>query len=184
MAQLGTYRIGGVLVGYYLVCLRKAWLMTRGIRMEQESVDVALGRLLDQNSYKRRSSKGIIVEVEAPDGTKLVGKIDGANLRYGILHEVKKGRSCEEAHFLQLRFYLWLLSLAGVTRKDGSQFTGQLDYPLLRRTERVTLADGDKRQLQRIVRSIEELRNQSSPPPRHPKRSFCRKCAYEELCYG
>lgn len=46
--------IGGMLVGYYLICPRKAWLSMRGLWMEQESDDVALGRLLDATSYDRR----------------------------------------------------------------------------------------------------------------------------------
>jgi CRISPR-associated exonuclease Cas4 len=103
-------RIGGMLVGYYVLCPRKAWLSLRGIWMEQESDTVALGRLLDEHSYDR-AEKHLTIEAETPDSTnesaiRLVGKIDRANLRNGILHETKKGRSCEEAHHWQLRFYI------------------------------------------------------------------------------
>ena len=90
--------------------------------MEQESDTVALGRLLDESSYSR-NDKQIHIEAEAPDGTHLVGKIDRANLKQGVLHETKKGRSCEEAHKWQVRFYLWLLFRNGVVRADGQPFT-------------------------------------------------------------
>ena len=172
-----------MLVGYYLVCPRKAWLSLRGIWMEKESDAVALGRLLDQHSYDR-SEKHLTIDAEAPDGTALVGKIDRANLRNGVLHETKKGRSCEEAHVWQVRFYLWLLLRNGVTRPDGSPFRGQLDYPLLRRTETVLLEPDQCTYLETTVAAVRELASQETPPTRLTKRSFCAKCAFDELCYG
>ena len=186
-------RVGGMLVGYYLLCPRKAWLSMRGIWMEQESDTVALGRLLDEGSYQR-SDKHLTIEAEAPDGTngrnaapppiRLVGKIDRTNLREGVLHETKKSRSCEDAHLWQVRFYLWLLYRNGVARADGSPFRGQLDYPLLRRTESVSLDPEHETELAVTVKAIHELAGQETPPARLTKRSFCAKCAYEELCYG
>ena len=176
-------RIGGMLVGYYQICPRKAWLSLRGIWMEQESETVALGRLLDQTSYVR-SEKHLTIEAEAPDGTAVIGKIDRANLRHGILHETKKGRSCEEAHLWQIRFYLWLLKLNGVGGEGATPFRGQLDYPLLRRTETVTLEPEHETALAAMVVAVRELASQEIPPARLAKRSFCAKCSYEELCYG
>ncbi|AUD06731.1 CRISPR-associated protein Cas4 [Spirosoma pollinicola] len=176
-------RIGGMLVGYYRLCPRKAWLSMRGIWMEQESDTVALGRLLDEYSYDR-SDKHIEINAEAPDGTPLVGKIDRATLKNGVLHETKKSRSCEDAHLWQVRFYLWLLTRNGVTRSDGSPFRGQLDYPLLRRTEWVTLEPEHIDELVATVSAIRELATQDVPPTRLLKRTFCTKCAFDELCYG
>ncbi len=176
-------RIGGMLVGYYRLCPRKAWLSMRGIWMEQESDTVALGRLLDEHSYDR-ADKHIEINAEAPDGTPLVGKIDRANLKNGVLHETKRSRSCEDAHRWQVRFYLWLLTRNGVIRADGSPFRGQLDYPLLRRTEHVTLEPEHTGELIATVAAIRELATQADPPPRLSKRTFCSKCAFDELCYG
>ncbi len=176
-------RIGGMLVGYHAVCPRKAWYSMRGLWMEQESEAVALGRLLDRTSYRRRKRPALIT-AETPDGTPLVAKIDGADLRAGVLHETKKGRSCEEAHRLQLRFYLWVLKLGGVTRADGTPLAGQLDYPALRRSEPVTLAPEHEAALAEAVSALARLAQPSAPPERHPRRSFCRRCAFEDLCYG
>lgn len=188
MTSPTNLRIGGMLVGYYRLCPRKAWLSMRGIWMEQESDTVALGRLLDQSSYDR-ADKHLTIDAEVPAQTndtaiQLIGKIDRASLRNGVLHETKKSRSCEEAHLWQVRFYLWLLTLNGVTRADGSRFSGQLDYPLLRRTETVRLEDEHIAELQNTATAIRELAGQDTPPARLAKRSFCAKCAYEELCYG
>ncbi len=176
-------RVGGMVLGYYLICPRKAWLSLRGLWMEGESDTVAQGRLLDEHTYGR-SDKHIALEAEAPCGTRLAGKIDWANLKEGVLHETKKGRSCEEAHRWQLRFYLWLLQLNGVTRPDGRPFSGQINYPALRKTETVTLTEDDSRQLTSWVQEIGQLAYRFTPPERIGKRSFCRKCAFEELCYG
>ena len=175
--------ITGTLLNYYLICPRKLWLHSHDIRMEQESETVALGRLLDESSYQR-SNKHLTLEAVSPEGVALVGKIDRANLREGVLHETKKGRACEEAHQWQLRFYLWLLKLNGVTRADGQAFTGQLDYPALRRTEPVFLKETHERYLAEVVLQLQHIMHQSVPPPRLSRRSFCRKCAFEELCYG
>lgn len=178
-----TVRVGGMLVGYYVLCPRKAWLSMRGLWMEQESDAVAIGRLIDQTSYGRKK-KHLDLEAEAPDGTHLVGRLDWADLREGTLHETKKSRAVEEAHRWQVRFYLWLLKRCGVTRADGTPFAGCLNYPRLRRTEPVELLPEHEARLAEIVSQIRELAGQPKPPARIDKRAFCRKCAFEELCYS
>ena len=178
-----TFRVGGMLVGYYLLCPRKAWLSMRGLWMEQESTTVALGRQIGASSYQRQT-KEILLTAEAPDGTPLVGKIDWADLDGGVLHETKKSRSAEDAHRWQLRFYLWLLRLNGVTRTGGRPFEGELNYPRTRRTERVELDRDHEARLAEIVAALRDLSEQDHPPPRLDTRSFCRQCAFEELCYG
>lgn len=182
-SEQSTLRIGGMLVGYYLICPRKAWLSMRGLWMEQESQAVALGRLVGASSYTRRN-KELMLTAEAPDGTPLVGKVDWAQLDAGVLHETKKGRSCEDAHRWQLRFYLWLLSLNGVTGLGGEPMRGEINYPRLRRTEPVHLRPKHKERLADIVRALRTLARQPDPPPRIDRRAFCRRCAFEELCYG
>ena len=178
-----SVRVGGMLVGYHAVCPRKAWYSMRGLWMEHESDDVRLGRLLDETAYARRT-RPALVTAGAPDGTPLVAKLDGVDLRAGVLHETKKGRAEDHAHRLQLRFYLWVLKLAGVARADGTPLTGRLDYPALRRTEPVELGPEHEAQLTETVAAVAALARRPSPPPRHPRRTFCRRCAFEPLCYG
>lgn len=180
---MSEVRIGGMLVGYYAICPRKAWLSMRGLWMEQESEAVAIGRLVGQTSYQRER-KEVDLAAVAPDGTGLVARIDWADLREGVLHETKKSRAVEDAHRWQLKFYLWLLKLSGVTCEDGRPYSGVLDYPALKRTERVELTTEDERWLTDVVVALRRLASQLKPPPRITKRAFCRKCAFEELCYG
>lgn len=173
-----------MLVGYARVCRRKAWLAVRGLAMEDESDAVRHGRLIDRTAYPRRRAKGVMVTAAAPDGTPLVAKLDGADLRGGVLHEVKRGRSCEDAHVWQVRFYLWVLGLRGVTGPGGRPLRGRIDYPALRRTEPVELRDEDAAELAAVVADVAALARAESPPARHPRRTFCRRCAYEALCHG
>lgn len=178
-----TIRIGGMLIGYYVICKRKAWLSMRGLWMEQESDTVAIGRLIDRTSYDRKK-KDVMIESNAPDGTSLVAKIDWTELREGVLHETKKSRAVEDAHRWQVRFYLWLLKLSGVTRSDGRPFQGVINYPRLKRVETVDLREEDERVLSDMVTELGALSRQKRPPARIEHRRFCRKCAFEELCYG
>jgi CRISPR-associated exonuclease Cas4 len=61
---------------------------------------------------------------------------------------------------------------------------GEINYPRLRRTEPVHLRPKHKKRLADIVRSLRALSRQPAPPPRIDRRAFCRRCAFEELCYG
>lgn len=172
-----------MLVGYVVRCPRQAWLSLHHLWMEQESDTVALGRQLGATAYPREK-KELDLEVEGPGGVSLVGRIDHANLQGGVLHEVKKSPSAHEAHVWQLRFYLWLLRLAGVVRPDGSAFTGRLDYPALRKTQDVTLSEDDILHLTALVERLVELADAPHPPPRLAERNICFGCSFEELCYG
>jgi len=172
-----------MLIGYYVLCPRKAWLSMHGLWMEQESEAVALGRLLGDTSYARRTKERMLTAT-APCGTPLVGKIDGAKLSAGVLCETKRSPKAEEAHRWQLRFYLWLLALDGVTGPGGAAFTGRLEYPRQRQTEDVVLTPAHKTRLAEMVDALTALARHPAPPPRKDTRSLCRKCAYEDLCYA
>lgn len=175
--------ITATLLAYHLICPRKAWLHHHGIRLEHESEAVQLGKLLDSQSY-RRKPKGLTLQAELPSGIRLSGKLDWVNLRDGVLHEVKKGRACEDAHRWQVRFYLWLLRLCEVQAPSGQDWEGQLNYPQLRQTEAVELLPEHEAQLGQEVAALSQTLAQEEPPEGITRRSFCRKCAFEEWCYG
>ncbi len=175
--------ITGTLVNYFVLCRGKAWLAVHGLWMEQESEAVALGRLLDETTYAEELQH-VNVEADGPEGLRLAGRIDWAELRDGVLHETKRSPSGIEAHRWQLRFYLWLLQKWGVVRPDGQPFEGQLNFPRQRRTEIVTLTPDDEAQLRVLVQELHQTAAHPTPPPRLENRRFCKKCAYEELCFG
>ena len=59
---------------------------------------------------------------------------------------------------------------------------GILDYPLLKQTVEVNLADSDRENLENIIIGIKEILGKESPPILE-KKSICKKCAYFDLCF-
>jgi CRISPR-associated exonuclease Cas4 len=160
--------ITGTEINYYFVCHRKLWLFSRNLQMEQESEDVRIGRLVHDHSYTREPRKEIQFE-----GIKL----DFVDLRDGVIHEVKKSKSIEPAHRWQLLYYLYVL------KKTGAEgLKGEIDYPLLKRREDVSLTDESEKELLTIIDNVEEIKNRPSAPDRIRK-SFCKTCSYFELCW-
>lgn len=164
----------GTQVNYYVVCHRKLWLFTRKIELERENENVQIGKLLDEESYKREQKaialdERIVIDwVESkvlPDGTLL-------------LHEVKKARSVQEAHRLQMLYYLYYLKHKGV------QARGQIDYPLLKKSEAIELTPSAETELRRALKEIQTIIESDQVPPRLTKKRFCEQCAYFELCWS
>ena len=80
-------QITGTMVYYYDVCERKLWYFYHEIQMEWQNEDVAFGKLLDENSYKRDEKHINIDNVINIDFIKAKD----------ILHEVKKSNKIEKA---------------------------------------------------------------------------------------
>jgi CRISPR-associated exonuclease Cas4 len=59
-----------------------------------------------------------------------------------------------------------------------------LSIPVLKRTEAVELTPADEQRLAEMVAHLRRLAAAPTPLPRITRRGFCRKCAFEELCYG
>jgi len=169
--MITTVRITASHIIYLLVCHRKLWLFANGVEMEHFSESVLEGRLVHETTYPRRPSQ--YVEI-ALDGIK----IDFYDTHSRTVHETKKGRSIEEAHIAQVKYYLYKLHHHGVPDAQGI-----IEYPDLRKTEAVpslTAADlitieGWEAEVQRIVAQAD------CPPIVH--KPYCRACAYFDLCY-
>ena len=168
--------ITGTQVNYYIVCHRKLWLFSHGLEMERESENVQLGKLLDESSYNREQKSISIDGRIVLDWAELERDADGTTL----VHEVKKSNKVEAAHRLQMLYYLSVLREKGVTAR------GQLDYPLLKKTERIELDAHAEAELQSALQALEQIVAAPQVPPRLPpnKKAFCAKCAYFELCWS
>lgn len=159
--------ITGMQVYYYFVCQKKLWYFSHEISMESNSESVALGKILDETSYKNKN-KHILI-----DDTVNIDFLSEHN----ILHEVKKSRKIEEAGVWQLKYYLYYLKNKGV---DGLK--GKIDYPLLKQSLTVELSDGDINTLKSVTEDIVKI--VSLPvPPCTDKKKFCKSCAYYDLCF-
>lgn len=159
-------RITGVMIYYYFVCKRKLWYFSHDINMEEENENVQLGKLLDEQAYKKMN-KHINI-----DNTINIDFIQNKK----EIHEVKKSRSIEEASIWQVKYYLYYLDRRGV--KD---LKATIDYPLLKQKVVVDLTDEDKNKLETIITEIKECISMDLPPNITNKK-ICKKCAYYELC--
>jgi CRISPR-associated exonuclease Cas4 len=135
--------------------------------MEQESELVELGKFLHETSYQREKKEIMI------DNTITIDFTDNDK----IIHEVKKSNKIEKAHIWQLKYYLYYLKQKGVP-----DVIGELNYPKLKKIEKVSLTNNDEKELKKIFVGINEIISQEVPPPAINK-SFCKKCAYYEFCY-
>ena len=173
---IDTSRITGTQINYYVVCHRKLWLFSRGVEMERENEAVQIGKMLDASTYGREE-KAISIDARIVlDWAELERDDDGTTL----VHEVKKGRSVEAAHRLQMLLYLSIL------RDKGVPARGQIDYPLLKRNDKIELTPEAQSELQVALEGTARIIEAEEVPPRLPesKKPFCAKCAYFELCWS
>lgn len=159
-------RVTGVMIYYYFVCKRKLWYFTNEINMEAEDENVMLGKLLDENSYKR-DDKHINIDT--------VINIDFIK-EHRELHEVKKSKAVEEAGIWQVKYYLYYLKQRGV---DGLK--ARIDYPLIKKNLVVELSKEDEEKLEVVITEIIKQKKKICPPE-FEKMKICNKCAYHDLC--
>jgi CRISPR-associated exonuclease Cas4 len=160
----------GTQVNYYVVCKTKLWLFSHFVTMEQSSDLVSYGKFVHETSYGTRKKELVVDDRIAID---FIQKGDTL-----VLHEVKKGKRLEKAHRYQLLYYLFYLH----ELKGLEQVEGELDYPVLRKKERVELTDKHKEEIRAILAGIEEV-VALPEPPRPVYLRICRKCAYFEFCW-
>ncbi len=163
-------QITGTHFNYYLICHRKLWLFANGIHMEQTSETVQEGKLIHQSAYADRASRYKEIELEGI-------KIDYFDPKNSTVHEIKRGKSVEQAHVWQLKYYLYKLL------KSGIEASGVLEYPKLRKTDQVFLKDEDKDKIAKMEQDISNILEQKETPPRLKNPSFCKKCAYYDFCW-
>lgn len=164
----------GTQVKYYSFCKRRLWLFTRGLEMERENEDVQVGTLLGEQTYKREQKEIAIDDRIVIDWAEHKVEEDGSI----TLHEVKKSRAFDSAHRLQVLYYIYYLRFKGVTAR------GVIDYPLLKKTERVELTPESEAELMQALEGIAQVVAASEAPPRLDNQKLCEKCAYYELCWS
>ncbi|MEJ5338848.1 MAG: CRISPR-associated protein Cas4 [Aquificaceae bacterium] len=168
--DLRELRYRGTQVAYSVVCERKLWLFSRGVSFEHLSEWVQLGRLLDERSFRREREEDFYDEPV---------RVDFIRSRRGlVVHEVKHSRAIETAHELQVKYYIYYL------RKKGLEVShGVIHYPRARQIREVYLTQEDEGLIEDALLHMGEVLSLSLPPPVIDK-PYCKKCAYEEFCYG
>ena len=128
-----------------------------------------MGKLIHETSYEREKKE---IEMDSI-------KIDFFNLKDGVLHEVKKSDSFEEAHRWQTLYYMYQLKKRGVVCTKG-----EIDYPKQKKCVDVYLTPDLEVELDKIVGEITEIVYCKCPPKINVKFSLCKSCSYFELCYS
>ena len=162
-------RIGGTLVWYWHICKRQVWLMSHGIEPNPQDEYLALGRLIDQNSYSRERHQLTFGD----------DKFDfmQSNDEGVVICEVKKSSRAEASARMQLAHYLYDL------HKEGIEARGLLMFPTERKRVEVELTDELKAELDSIYAGIHALTERATPP-RAEMGKYCGKCAYADYCWS
>lgn len=162
--------VTGTHFNYYQLCHRKLWLFSNGINMEQESDLVYEGKLVHENCYPQRNSRYEEVEI---DGIK----VDYYDAKNKVIHEIKKSNKADKAHEWQLKYYMYVFEQYGIVGVSGV-----LEYPLLRKTQKVLLSDVDREEIQEKTKDISNIISRETCPPR-VKKGICKNCSYFDFCY-
>lgn len=163
-------RVTGTHFNYFMICHRKLWLFANGLQMEHVSDLVAMGKLIHETSYPGRSSRFEEVEIGGI-------KIDFYDAKNKIIHEIKKSDKIEQAHEMQLKYYIWVLEQQGI-----EDVSGVLEYPRLHKTEKVYLSDIDRGEIPEMVSNIESIIMDDECPGK-VKMGICRNCSYYDFCW-
>lgn len=159
----------GTQINYFIVCPTKLWYFSRGISMEQTSDLVAIGKFIHENTYKKNKKEVLIDSKIGIDFIKKGGEI--------VLHEVKKSKKLERAHYFQLLYYIYYLKRI----KGIENVSGEIDYPEQRETKRVELTEDAEKELLAIMQNTTRVIALDNPPSPE-KKTYCRKCSYFEFC--
>lgn len=153
----------GTQVSYLIVCPVKLWLFSHFIRMEHNSENVKLGKILHEESFKREKEAQIDNRI-AIDFVRKKGRIE--------IHEVKKSAALEKAHYWQLMYYLYYLkNLKGIDNAVGF-----IDYPKQKKRVEVALSQEAEKELEAMLGKIHEIIGMPHPPEKK-KLKYCKKCS-------
>lgn len=162
-------RINGSIVQAYVICKRQAWLMSRQVSGNQYNEFMAIGKLLDEESYKRDKK-------EIRFGSNKIDIIRGEDQHLTII-ETKKSSKGIKAAIMQLLFYLQSIS------KKGYKVKGVLKFPKERKNLDIPFDKKSKRKINKLIGDIRDTLKLDTPPL--PIRiSSCKKCSYNEFCWS
>lgn len=164
-------KINGTYFNYYQVCKRKLWLFANGVNFEHTSDLVFEGKLIHEDSYPQRAVRYEEIEF---DGIK----VDFYDVKNKVIHEIKKSNKVEIAHEWQLKYYIYVFEKNGI-----KGVTGILEYPILRRTQKVLLSELDRSEIENMKAEIARIISDDKCPPLR-KKVICRNCSYYEFCYS
>jgi CRISPR-associated exonuclease Cas4 len=145
------------------------WYLAHSIYADSSNDYLALGRLIDQNTFMREKH-----QIAFGDNKfDFMQDKDGAL----VVSEVKKSSRAERSAILQLAHYLYAL------RKEGIEAKGVLHFPTEKKRVDVVLTDDLISELESIYSAIVTMTSKEAPPLAVSSK-YCSKCAYAEYCWS
>lgn len=143
--------------------------MAHEITPDQDNPFLELGRIIEENFYKRAEKfynfEGMKID--------LIKKFDG----YLLIGEIKKSSRYEKSIIFQLAFYLKKLKELGIEAK------GEVLIPKERKVIKVELNYELEKEIDEAIEKIKEIIF-SDKPPQLQKNRFCKNCAFREFCWS
>lgn len=171
--------INATLINLYNVCKRECWLHANGINMEHTSDLVTDGNIIQETSYAQRAMKSKEVMLTSVfNKINIAGKVDYYDAKDKIIHETKRGNKVENAHQMQVKFYIWLFELNNVF-----DVMGIIEYPVLRKKSEVYLLEKDRKYLKETLMDIDVLVKKRECPSKLFSK-ICKSCSYHDFCYS
>lgn len=161
-----SVKITGTQMNYYIICIRKLWLFSKGLSMEETSNRVLEGKVLHEHGHNREKNKEILIDDFL--------KVDILTSEY--VKEIKMSSRMEEASLAQLYYYLYYLKQKGIEKK------GVIYYAKERKREMVSLNADDERYIEDLLIKIERVLK-AAKAPKIIDKPYCRKCAYFGFCF-
>lgn len=161
--------VNGTLIWYYHMCKREVWLMAHQLTPDQQDKNIAIGRFIHENSYKRAKKEITFGNVKFD-----IMKKGKTGL---IVAEVKKSSKYERASKMQLAYYLLQLDRIGIKAK------GEYRVPSEKKKEIILLDDQLIDKLEKLEKEILKI-IYSKLPPKPKKIKLCGKCGYNEFCWS
>lgn len=167
---MGDKKVSGTLIWYYYICPREVWFISHQIVPDQHDENIEWGRFLHENAYSRSKKEVEVGKNKLDVVTTKEGKV--------LVGEVKKTSSYKKSATMQLLYYLYSLKQQGI-----DNIKGELLFPEEKRKEVVELTSEAEEELERAVKHIFYIMAQEKPPLAN-KIKYCKKCAYQELCWS
>lgn len=138
--------------------------------MEHTSDLVSEGKLIADTTYLDRTRKYTELAI---DGIK----IDFYDSKNKVIHEVKKSKKVKQAHFAQVKYYMYILSIHGIDEPLAI-----LEYPKLKQRETIIWNQNIPELAELWEQEAAEIINCDQCPDLI-KKGICKNCSYYELCF-
>ncbi|EPY13290.1 CRISPR-associated protein Cas4 [Paenibacillus alvei] len=162
-------KITGTMVNYYVHCRRQCWLFANGVKFEDDSEDVRIGKIMHELQSEGKQNREVAIE-----GIK----VDKFTDRY--VAEIKKSDADVEATKWQTLYYMYVLKQKGIERKGMLQFVERN-----KGTSRTIELELDAKTEEELVIMLKELETyiHQERPDKAVEDKKCKRCAYYAYCF-